>query len=54
MWVDDDSDNKIYAYNLATKERDSGREFNTLADAGNTDTHRHLVRRRDHVGARRR
>ena len=37
MWVSDSTDDKIYAYNLATKVRDPGKDFNTLADAGNTD-----------------
>ena len=36
MWVSDSTDDKIYAYNLATKARDPGKDFNTLADAGNT------------------
>ena len=35
MWVGDTADDKIYAYNLATKARDAGKDFNTLADAGN-------------------
>ena len=37
MWVTDSLDNKIYAYNLATKARDAAKEFNTLAGAGNAD-----------------
>ena len=37
MWVSDSTDDKIYAYNLATKLRDAGKDFNTLADAGNTN-----------------
>ena len=36
MWVNDNTDDKIYAYNLATKARDSAKDFNTLAAAGNT------------------
>ena len=36
MWVADDADDKIYAYNLATRARDASNDFNTLADAGNT------------------
>ena len=41
MWVSDfagkeeDDDKKIFAYNLATKERDSDKDFDTLKDAGN-------------------
>ena len=35
MWVLDDGDDKIYAYNLATKQRDASKEFNTLSAAGN-------------------
>ena len=35
MWVADYSDYKIYAYNLSTKARDSGKDFNTLEDAEN-------------------
>ena len=37
MWVGDTADDKIYAYNLATKARDAGKDFNTLADAGNNN-----------------
>ena len=35
MWVADNRDDKIYAYNLSTKARDSGKDFNTLKAAGN-------------------
>ena len=35
MWVADSFDDKIYAYSLATKARDSGKDFDTLAGAGN-------------------
>ena len=35
MWVADYDDGKIYAYNLATKARDSAEDFNTLDAAGN-------------------
>ena len=35
MWVVDYGDIKIYAYNLATKQRDAGGDFNTLNAAGN-------------------
>ena len=35
LWVTDWEDGKIYAYNLATKQRDTAKDFNTLADAGN-------------------
>ena len=37
MWVVDFMDDKIYAYNLSTKARDSGRDFDTLASADNED-----------------
>ena len=37
VWVVDYSDEKIYAYNLATKARDSAKDFNTLTAAGNDD-----------------
>ena len=30
MWVVDDRDNKIYAYNMITKERDAAKDFNDL------------------------
>ena len=30
LWVADSDDNKIYAYNLATKARDSSKDFNAL------------------------
>ena len=36
MWVADNTDNKLYAYNLATKAYDSSKDFETLQDAGNT------------------
>ena len=36
MWVADSDDDKLYAYNLSTKARDSGKDFNTLRTAGNT------------------
>ena len=36
MWVADDNDNKLYAYNLVTKARDAAKDFNTLDAAGNT------------------
>ena len=36
MWVSDNGDDKIYAYNLATKARDSSKDFDTLSAAGNT------------------
>ena len=34
MWVADDIDRKVYAYNIWTKDRDTGKDFNTL-DAAN-------------------
>ena len=37
MWVVDNVDEKIYAYNAVTRARDIGKDFDTLADAGNTD-----------------
>ena len=37
MWVADLGDDKIYAYNLATKARDAPKDFDTLSAAGNTD-----------------
>ncbi len=36
MWISDDSDDKLYAYTLATKVRDPGKDFDTLSAAGNT------------------
>ena len=35
MWVTDNADDKIYAYNLATKTRDSSKDFDTLDAANN-------------------
>ena len=35
MWVTDSTDDKIYAYDLATKARDASKDFNTLIAAGN-------------------
>ena len=37
MWVADNDDNKIYAYNLSTKARDAAKDINTLSGAGNTE-----------------
>ena len=35
MWVADNTDDKLYAYELATKARDSSKDFDTLSAAGN-------------------
>ena len=35
MWVADAVDDKLYAYDLASKARDASKDFDTLADAGN-------------------
>ena len=35
MWVADYDDDEIYAYDLATKQRDAAKDFDTLAAAGN-------------------
>ena len=35
MWVADDDGAKIFAYDMATKQRDSAKDFNTLTAAGN-------------------
>ena len=35
MWVGDDGPNKLYAYTLATKQRNPDEDFNTLDEAGN-------------------
>ena len=37
MWVADDVDDKIYAYNMASKARDAAKDFTNLAAAGNND-----------------
>ncbi len=37
MWVVEGSDDKLYAYNLSTKARDSSKDFDTLTTAGNED-----------------
>ena len=34
MWVADDADDKIYAYDMDTKARDSDKDFDDLADDG--------------------
>ena len=39
MWVGDDADDKIYAYDLETKARVPGQDFDTLIAAGNTRPH---------------
>ena len=36
LWVADSTDDKLYAYTLATKARDPNKDFDTLAAAGNT------------------
>ena len=36
MWVGDSVDDKLYAYNLVTKQRDTTKDFNSLIAAGNT------------------
>ncbi len=36
MWVGDSVDDKLYAYNLVTKQRDPTKDFNSLIAAGNT------------------
>ncbi len=37
MWVADTNDDKIYAYDLASKARRSDKDFNTLSVAGNNN-----------------
>ena len=37
MWVADNADQKIYAYSMSTKARDSSKDFTTLIAAGNDD-----------------
>ena len=37
MWVADTVDDKIYAYDLASKTSDSDKDFDTLSDAGNNN-----------------
>ena len=47
MWVADTDDDKIYAYNLNTKARDSsGKDFTRSAGRATTDADRHLVQQR--------
>ena len=36
MWVSDDDDDKLYAYKMSDKTRDSAKDFDTLTNAGNT------------------
>ena len=38
LWVTDKTDDKIYAYNLATKAYNRNADFNTLRAAGNNDS----------------
>ena len=49
IWVSNTADDKIYAYARSTGLRDEDKDFDTLADAGNTMSHAHLVRRGNHV-----
>ena len=37
MWVADTSDDRLYAYDLATKAHESSLDFNTLSEAGNNN-----------------
>ena len=37
MWVADNGDDKIYAYSMTTKARNSAKDFDTLTAAGNDD-----------------
>ena len=37
MWVADNDSDKIYAYNLASKLRETGKDFNALSGSGNND-----------------
>ena len=37
MWVADNDSDKIYAYNLATKQREQGNDFNALNAGGNNN-----------------
>ena len=37
MWVSDSTDDKLYAYHMSTKARDSSKDFNTLNAAGNNN-----------------
>ena len=39
MWVADSVDDKIYAYDLVTKEHNTNEDFNTLSNAGNGNAH---------------
>ena len=36
-WVTDQADTKIFAYNIATKQRDPSKDFDTLTSTGNID-----------------
>ena len=49
MWVGDGTDFKLYAYNLASKDRDADNDF--ILDAGNNFlTFWNMVRRNHDVG----
>ena len=37
MWVAGYQDDKLYGYNMRTKERDASTDFNTLSAAGNNE-----------------
>ena len=37
MWVTDLVDDKLYAYTISDKNRDSSKDFNTLFASGNRD-----------------
>ena len=39
VWLTDDTANKIFAYNLTTKQRDPNQDFDTLNTAGNRRPH---------------
>ena len=51
MWVADYIDDKIYAYSMATKARDSAKDFNHAYRGVQQSSSRHLVRRYYYVGS---
>ena len=55
MWVADAGDfdsavGNIFAYDMATKQRDSAKDFNTLTGGRESQPRRNLVGRDHHVG----
>ena len=50
LWIADPDDDRIYAYNIATKAHEGSKDFNTLNAAGNESPTGIWSDGSDHVG----